>query len=55
MAPVRVVHARKTIPLAPIHSFTRQIVLSLYQELSNPTKIKSDASYNVSSIVMCDI
>ena len=27
-------HARKTIPLAPIHSFTKQIVPSLYQESS---------------------
>ena len=25
-------HARKTIPLAPIHSFTKQIVPSMYQE-----------------------
>ena len=26
-------HTRKTIPLAPIHLFTKQIVPSLYQEL----------------------
>ena len=26
------VHARKTIPLAPIHPFTKQIVPSMYQE-----------------------
>ena len=25
-------HARKTIPLAPIHSFTKQIVPSMYEE-----------------------
>ena len=25
-------HARKTILLAPIHSFTKQIVLSMYEE-----------------------
>ena len=25
-------HARKTIPIAPIHSFTKQIVPSMYQE-----------------------
>ena len=25
-------HARKTIPLAPIHLFTKQIVPSMYQE-----------------------
>ena len=25
-------HAQKTIPLAPIHSFTKQIVPSMYQE-----------------------
>ena len=25
-------HARKTIPLTPIHSFTKQIVPSMYEE-----------------------
>ena len=25
-------HARKIIPLAPIHSFTKQIVPSMYEE-----------------------
>ena len=25
-------HAQKTIPMAPIHSFTKQIVPSMYQE-----------------------
>ena len=25
-------HARKTIPMAPIHSFTKQLVPSMYQE-----------------------
>ena len=25
-------HARKAIPLAPIHSFTKQIVPSMYQD-----------------------
>ena len=27
-------HTQKTIPLAPIHSFTKQIVPSLYQQSS---------------------
>ena len=26
------IHIRKTIPLAPIHSFTRQVVPLLYQQ-----------------------
>ena len=25
-------HTRKTIPLAPIHSFTKQIIPSMYEE-----------------------
>ena len=28
-------HSQKTIPLGPIHSFTKQIVLLLYQQPSN--------------------
>ena len=34
-------HARKTIPLAPIHLFTKQIVPSLYQESFTQSSLRS--------------
>ena len=34
-------HARKTIPLAPIHSFTKQIVPSMYQQSMSWSRLVS--------------
>ena len=36
-------HARKTIPMAPIHSFTKQIVPSMYQESMTSSRLISMA------------